>query len=166
MLLWFFGLTLLLPLCHCELLVCSPSDPVTCTMGLRMPLYSTIPWRDQFEPVYNATLINLLADRTIFDFCDLSSYSLSGIIPLLKHHGYHSDSGGKNHANYTDGTNKKWIAFIPDTVTISRDCDKGNSWTTGWKMKWPRIGLAAEIQGKLMCYQSLCKSFLTMYLHY
>jgi hypothetical protein len=107
-----------------------------------MDLYSSIKWRDNFDPVYNATLINICADRSLFDYCDLSKYNQESVQPLLLRHGYNVSS------------NLKWIAVITavEGSNLKGECGILPSWVDSFKLQWPRVALVPDIQGKLYRY--------------
>ena len=47
------------------------------------PFRSEIIWREDINEA-NFTLVNLIHDRAVFDYCDLSHYTPEHILPLLQ----------------------------------------------------------------------------------
>jgi hypothetical protein len=50
--------------------------------GWSIPFYSVLLWNEGFREA-NVTLVSIVSDRALFDYCDLASYTPGGIAPLL-----------------------------------------------------------------------------------
>ena len=50
--------------------------------GWSIPFYSVLLWNEGFREA-NVTLVSIVSDRVLFDYCDLASYTPAGIAPLL-----------------------------------------------------------------------------------
>ncbi len=47
--------------------------------------YNALPWGSS-ESVSNSYIVDILADKNVFDYCDLDKYTRDGAAPLLSHH--------------------------------------------------------------------------------
>jgi hypothetical protein len=50
-----------------------------------VPVYADLLWRQKFS-YRNMTIVSLLIDRAVFDYCNLAVYTRVGIAPLLSFH--------------------------------------------------------------------------------
>jgi hypothetical protein len=65
--------------------------------GWSIPFYSVLLWNQGFREA-NVTLVSIVSDRALFDYCDLASYTPHGISPLL--------------ASRNIGKDTKWMAVL------------------------------------------------------
>ncbi len=107
---------------------------------LEFPLFNDIAWNGGFS-VTNVTLIDITVDRSLFDYCDLSLYTVDNVQGVLSYHNYHQGEGE------SEGRGRGWVAFMRG-IDLVAGCPSTQSWTESYQRKWKSI-LVASIQGRV-----------------
>jgi hypothetical protein len=114
--------------CHCTL--------VSSGSGEALPIYNHLSYvLDRWN--VTGAVVNLLLDRSIFDYCDVDRYSKDSVLPLLAAHEIQL-----NDTDLHDG----WIAYLPtNNITIATICPKTADWYPSLALTWPQV-LASRLQ--------------------
>ena len=95
--------------------------------GWSIPFYSVLLWNEGFREA-NVTLVSIVSDRAVFDYCDLASYTPAGIAPLLS----------SRHI----GQDTKWMAVLfnePKDPPIFQTCAPYVSARDNYSLRSPAI---------------------------
>jgi hypothetical protein len=90
------------------------------------PIQNGIEWQ-RVNETDSFHIINLSLDRSVFDFCDLTQYTVEGVLPLLKAHGNLTSINNEN----GERTTSRWAAaqlFKDRSRSLSHLCSGSTSW--------------------------------------